>query len=74
VLDKTQKTNLIRLLRSQLSQHQLLLLFYNGLTDNYGYPKFYKLIKKYNMLGNMDDMELIYPADKDIYSGLPDVA
>jgi Putative phage abortive infection protein len=69
-LEDAEKRNYIRLVRAQLSQHQLLMLFYNGLTDGLGYPKFFPLIKKYDLLQNLGETELIAVGDLTLYQKL----
>lgn len=60
----------VRLVRAQLSQHQLTLLFYNGLTSECGWPKCFRLIKEYRLLKNMDKADLIVPGDLRLYEQL----
>lgn len=56
--DNEDKQKYIDILRAQLSTHELLLLFYNGLSD-YGNKKFKPLIEKYALLKNMPQQSLI---------------
>ncbi|MGX5515375.1 putative phage abortive infection protein [Bacillus cereus] len=53
-LSKKQKQNYIGILRAQLSTYELLLIFYNGLSE-YGSEKFLPLIKQYNLLDNINN-------------------
>ncbi|MDC0764204.1 putative phage abortive infection protein [Brevibacillus sp. AG] len=53
-LSMTEKKNYIGILRAQLSTYELLLIFYNGLSD-FGSEKFLPLIKKYDLLDNMNE-------------------
>jgi hypothetical protein len=50
---KSQKTEFIKMLRSQLSNYELLLLAYNGLSS-YG-EKFYTYIEKYHLLKSLNN-------------------
>ncbi|MEG6585424.1 putative phage abortive infection protein [Dendrosporobacter sp. 1207_IL3150] len=52
-LKDQQKKELCSLLRAQLSAHELALLFAN-VTFGPGYPKFMPLVKKYDLLQNLD--------------------
>jgi hypothetical protein len=56
--DTEDKQRYADILRAQLSSHELLLLFYNGLSD-YGNIKFKPLIEKYALLKNMPQQVLI---------------
>lgn len=56
--DNEDKQKYVDILRAQLSTHELLLLFYNGLSD-YGSTKFKPLIEKYALLKNMPQQSLI---------------
>ncbi|KKI90690.1 hypothetical protein WQ54_19415 [Bacillus sp. SA1-12] len=57
-LSMDQKQNYIGILRAQLSTYELLLIFYNALSD-YGSEKFLPLIKKYNLFDNINNTLLI---------------
>lgn len=70
-LSDDKKRNFVRMVRMQLTQSQLLLLFYNGLTDGHGYPKFFNLIKKHRVLDNLDVSQLFHQPDRDLYDRLP---
>lgn len=59
VTDKRFYTNLIR---AQLSSHELLLLFYNCLSD-LGREKFKPLVEEYGLLKNMPQELLYNPPD-----------
>lgn len=56
--DTEDKQKYADILRAQLSTHELLLLFYNGLSD-YGNRKFKPLIENYSLLKNMPQQSLI---------------
>ncbi len=60
ILSDIEKKDYIKLLRSQLSQYELVLLSYNGIMP-YG-ANFYPLINKYELLKNID-FELWTPAN-----------
>ncbi len=55
----------VSLVRAQLSSHELLMLFYNCLSD-YG-KKFKPLIPDYHFLKNMPTELLIKPSHKQLY-------
>ncbi|MCD4834699.1 MAG: putative phage abortive infection protein [Bacteroidales bacterium] len=61
--DKKQYTNFVR---AQLSAGELIILFYNCLSE-YGFEKFKPLIEKYSLLKNIDDSLIFNLADKDVY-------
>ena len=63
IKDKHRYTNIIR---AQLSSHELLMLFYNCLS-NYGNEKFKPLIEKYHLLKNIPD-DLIDKNHEDLYA------
>ena len=54
--------------RSSLSQHELVLLFYNGLSDN-GSDNFKPLIEKYSLMNNLRTELLAKEVHKNNYSG-----
>ncbi|MCH7411140.1 putative phage abortive infection protein, partial [Belliella sp. DSM 111904] len=56
------------LVRAQLSSHELLMLFYNGLSDQGA--KFKKLIEEFQILKNMPLEDLISPQHEQLYSDL----
>lgn len=47
--------------RAQLSQNELLIIFYNSMVEEYGYPKFLYLIKEYEVLQNFRSKDLKEP-------------
>ena len=59
-LSEAEKIDYIKILRAQLSQYEIVLLSYNGMTS-YG-ESFYPLINKYELLKNID-FELLTPKD-----------
>lgn len=63
VKDKKLYTNLVR---AQLSSSELLLLFYNGISEN-GREKFKPLIEKYALLKNMPIEKLIHESHRGWY-------
>lgn len=70
--DKDETVNLgnrseyVAILRSKLSRHELVWLFYNGLV--YGKEKFKPLIEKYSMLKNLRVDLLVHESDVQKYS------
>lgn len=65
--DTFEKQRYADILRAQLSSHELLLLFYNGLSD-YGKMKFKPLIETYELLKNMPQNSLIELEHKHQYN------
>lgn len=64
--DKKFYTNIVR---AQLSEHDLALLFYNCLSlDDYERSKFLPLVKKYDLLEYLNDKFLADPAHRDLLS------
>lgn len=61
-----EKHTYINILRAQLSSSELVLLFYNCLS-NYGKDKFKPYIEKFGLLENMPFNYLCEPAHKDLY-------
>jgi hypothetical protein len=59
---EAEKSNYVGILKAQLSSYELVLLLYNGLSDHG--EKFYKLIRQYNLLDNIN-IDLL-PAKGDI--------
>lgn len=55
---EVEKVNYIRIVRSQLSDQELLLLFYNCLSEN-GAKQFKPLVEKYSLLDNMPIEQLL---------------
>ncbi len=51
-LTKEEKDFYSSLTRAQLSQNELYLIAFNGIIEDYGYPKFTYLMKEYNILKN----------------------
>jgi len=62
--DKKRYTSIIR---AQLSSHELLLLFYNGISD-LGKEKFKPLIEEYQLLKSLPFDNLKYASQKDLYA------
>lgn len=67
LLEEKDKKLYIGILRAQLSSHELVLLFYNVLIEDLGYPKFNYLAKKYDILQNMNGGLLLDCDDQKIY-------
>jgi Putative phage abortive infection protein len=62
-----------RILRAHLSNPELVLLFYNGLS-HYGHPKAFELIEKYELLKNINRRALPHTDDALLYSSLSPTA
>lgn len=54
------------LLRAQLSSHELLLMFYNGLSE-YGYSKMKPLLEEYHLLKSLPYREVLHVRHFDYY-------
>jgi hypothetical protein len=59
----------VRILRAHLSNPELLLIFYNGLS-HYGYRPLYDLIERHDLLQNINQNSLIIPSDARLYPSL----
>jgi hypothetical protein len=68
-INAKQKRFYIRILRAHLSNPELLLLFYNGLSKN-GYDAFFPLIEKYDLLQNFNVESLPVRLDALLYERL----
>jgi hypothetical protein len=71
-----EKKRYAKFLRSQLSESELVVLFYNSIAKidlpgreglELGYPKMAKLLVKYDVLQNMNPRSLIHPLHKKIF-------
>jgi hypothetical protein len=71
-----EKKRYAKFLRSQLSEAELVVLFYNSIAEinlpgreglELGYPKMSKLLVKYEVLQNMNPRSLIHPLHKKIF-------
>lgn len=60
----------IRILRAHLSAGELKCILYNGLADDLGYPKFYTLIDKYDLLQNLPVHMLTNQSDHRFYPSM----
>jgi len=60
------KTKYIRIVRAQLSTNEMLILFYNGLTDHG--LKFKVLIEKYGLFKSLDVSRLLEEEHKLMYA------
>lgn len=54
-----QKQFYANIIRAQLSNAELTMLFYNCFIENLGYPKFKFLVDKFDLLQNMDDNDIL---------------
>lgn len=67
VTDPLEKRRYIHLVRAQLSAHELVFLFYNGLIEKK--EKLKTKIKAYNLLKHLDPTLLLNPAHAQLYQG-----
>ena len=70
-VDREEKQFFVRILRAHLSNPELVLIFYNGLSD-YGYPKLYELLEEFDLLQNINRSSLPDVDDKLLYKRLAD--
>lgn len=63
-----QRKHYAALLRAQLSAYELVLLLYNCLVEDLGYPKFKYLVDKYDLLQNMNTKLLFDPMDLEVFN------
>jgi hypothetical protein len=75
-ISEVEKDRYSKFLRSQLSEAELIVLFYNSIARielpgrqslELGYPKMSRLLSKYEILQNMNPRSLIHPIHKDIF-------
>ncbi len=71
-VDQEEKHSYANILRAHLSNPELVLLFYNCLSD-YGYKKHFPLVEKYNMFKNMNRLSLPNKYDVLLYPSLQGV-
>jgi hypothetical protein len=67
VLTTSERQFYARIVRAQLSSHELVLLFYNALPPSHGYPKLKFLLDRYDMLQNIDERLLRWADHIDTY-------
>lgn len=67
LIEEKDKKLYIGILRAQLSSHELVLLFYNVLIKDLGYPKFNYLANRYDILQNMNGELLLECDDQKIF-------
>lgn len=67
LIDDAERYEYACIIRSQLSDYELVLLFYNCLTVN-GCEKFKPLIEKYSVFNNLREALLCSPNDKSLYA------
>lgn len=65
-----QKQFYANIIRAQLSNAELTLLFYNCFVENLGYPKFKFLVENFDILQNMDEIDLIDKSHKILFEEL----
>lgn len=64
LIDNEQKYSYAAILRAHLSIYELLLLYYNGLSDA-GFDRLKPLMERYSMLDNMREEKLVFGSVKD---------
>lgn len=76
LIDDGDRSRYAKIIRSQLSEAELVTIFYNSLTKielpgretmELGYPKMGKLLVKYDLLQNMSPRSLIHPLHQQIF-------
>jgi len=70
LVDSKKRTFYASILRAQLSQNQLYILLFNSMQNGYGYPNAMYLIKKYNMMKNFRDEDIIPHYYWDIFNDM----
>lgn len=68
LISDKQKKHYASLLRAQLSAFELVLLLYNCLVEDLGYPKFKYFVDKYDLLQNMNAKLLLDQADLEVFN------
>jgi hypothetical protein len=68
LITKEEKKDYAALVRAQLSAYELVLLLYNCLVEDLGYPKFKFLVDEYDLLQNMNRNLLLDDKDFVIFS------
>lgn len=69
LINETQKKHYAAILRAQLSAYEIVLLLYNCLVEDLGYPKFKYLVEKYDLLQNMNHKLLLDADDFIVFKG-----
>ncbi|WP_165667228.1 putative phage abortive infection protein [Metapseudomonas otitidis] len=76
LIEADEKRRYAKILRSQLSDSELITLFYNSLTEirlpgreqmELGYPKMGKLLHEFDILQNLSPRTIIHPSHKEIF-------
>lgn len=76
LISSNEKQRYSRFVRAQLSQAELVALFYNSISDvplpgrdnlELGYPKMGRLLRRFDMLQNMSERNVIHPLHKKIF-------
>jgi len=76
LIEKNNKNNYAKFVRAQLSDIELVVIFYNSICKielpgraemELGYPKMGKLLVKFDVLQNMNPLSLIHPIHKQIF-------
>lgn len=68
LISDEQRKHYAALLRAQLSAYELVLLLYNCLVEDLGYPKFKYLVDKYDLLQNMNTKLLLDTMDLEVFN------
>jgi hypothetical protein len=66
-LTHLERQHYTRLVRAHLSDPELVLLCYNGLTPGLGFEGFYPLIERYHLLANVSPQDLLFTTDVYFY-------
>jgi hypothetical protein len=76
LISNTEKSNYSKFVRAQLSEVELVVIFYNSIAKiglpgredmELGYPKMGRLIQKFDTLQNMNPRSIIHPIHKNIF-------
>jgi len=73
IISQKKKFFYSKILRAQLSQNELHVIMFNGMHSKYGYPKAYKLYRKYDITDNLNSDAINPLIYWDLYLGLTDV-
>jgi hypothetical protein len=77
LISESEKSNYSKFVRSQLSEAELVVIFYNSIAKiglpgredmELGYPKMGKLLQKFDILQNMNPRSIIHPIHKEIFN------
>lgn len=68
LIEENKKSFYASIVRAQLSSDELLLIYYNSMTPNLGYPKFLFFVKKFDIMQNFDTQLLYKPEHEEIFN------